>query len=601
MKKKRVLIAGGGIGGMTLALALKRAGLSFLVLEQASGFRRVGGGIGLWGPALKAYKQLGVEEKLSGRLMTCAGYRKHSQVARGEWLVRPSEHSSRHTSCLCLHRGDLQEVLFQQLDSTEIMFNARVVSYFEQQENREGGVKVELHDGRILSGSVLIGADGVDSTIRRIMFPAINANPCGYYYWQGVGSSDNVMGMEHSLNMSDIPAFEAWGPRMRFGMVPLQGPHNFWFMCSDQKIAQDDLVKSADMFSSAISKLVDQTPKENMFEAELKEVMFPYSQDWGVGRVALLGDAAHAMAPNLAQGACLAIEDAFEIAHQLHDMNSMDKGDVERSMSAYFSSRKRRTRFVQFLVPLVHKIGSMHSGLLISMRDGVFNFFPASLKSKVFDVTHRLALGWHYTPPNLGQGLYHRLLDHEFMIRNQSLFEFHKGDVNRWCSGSAEVTRGQSLISRFICNVLQIPKDMKNGMVELEVQSNSDGSEVWRRLFLSSDGIHCEFNTAQNIFEENLIETFGPLLFDFRVAISGSNEFTLDLHKLRIGFSRILSIPMPSIFCPQVRGTTLHDASQVGWKYHVETRSPLWCDAFIGLIFKYEGHITSFRCGEGSV
>ena len=594
---KPVLIAGGGIGGMTLAHALKKARIPVLVLEQSKEFRRMGGGIGLWGPALMAFKQLDLEEKLEGKYMSCAGYRKDSQVKHGEWLVRPdSVNLKRHTSCLCLYRGDLQQVLYEDMDENEILFDAKVVSFIDKEGE---DVRVLLDNDREVTGSMLIGADGIDSAVRQQLFPQIIPQHCGYYYLQGVGKMSTSMMEEVHEMTRPIPAFEAWGQGIRFGMVPLRNSESFWFVCSDIELRRQDLGKALLNFGSDIQNLVEKTSPEAVFSSNLRDVRMQRiksNNKWGSKRVVCLGDAVHAMAPNLAQGACLAIEDAMELAHQIYSLrfqqpSTFTFSQIEEAFLKYYTARNFRTSIVQFLVPLVHKIGSLSSPLWINLRDNIFSIFPASVKTVVFDLTHQIALGWSYTPPNLGQGLYHRLLGNKFMRKNQSLNVFHRFDVDRQCSGRVKVTEGSGVFAACLRALLSLPPPME-GKVSLVVHCNSDGSERWCRTFISENGMRAEFNTMQHIEEEKLLETFGPFVFEFIVRITAENSFDLHLDRLALGTQR-LRIPAPKFLCPQIIGTTINQENIIGWKFCVKIKGPSWSDIFLGDILKYEGYITS--------
>ena len=184
--RKPVIIAGAGIGGMTLGLALKLCRVPFLLLEQSKEVVAVGGGIGLWGPALMALRVLGIESKLKGESMVCAGYRTAEQIDSNSWLVRPSSSElKRLTSCLCLFRSELQQWLHKSLDPGDILLNAKVLSF---EDTIGDPVRVNLENGQVIKGSMLIGADGVDSSVRSQLFPEVEPKPCGYDYWQGISS-----------------------------------------------------------------------------------------------------------------------------------------------------------------------------------------------------------------------------------------------------------------------------------------------------------------------------------------------------------------------------------------------------------------------------
>ena len=145
-----VIIVGGGIGGLTLGVALSRANVPFIVLESATKLRRESGnGIGLWGPAQMVLRALGLEKTVqpSGRYMECAGYRA-AHHTDGEWLLRPSQPpqpspasllsvrtavglaSRRLRSCLCIRRAALQEALVAEVPPSSLRLGSRVCDVF---------------------------------------------------------------------------------------------------------------------------------------------------------------------------------------------------------------------------------------------------------------------------------------------------------------------------------------------------------------------------------------------------------------------------------------------------------------------------------------
>lgn len=613
-----MLICGGGIGGATLAAALKRARVPHVLLEQSPAPRLTGGGIGLWGPALKALRQLSIESVLEGRHLACAGYRRSSDIDRDHWLVKPSKTLRRHTSCLCLRRSNLQKKLHQALDLSQIRYNARVVSLRE--DTSKGSVAVTLSDGDVVEGSVLVAADGIHSTIRQLVFPTIRPKPCGYQYWQGIGSYGTA-------GDGSPPAYEAWHPSMRFGVVPLSGSENFWFICCDDDLCagtsdpmsvKEQLLQSVADFGASATKVIQSTPVEEIFRAELLEI--PITRHWSRGRIVLMGDAIHGMAPNLAQGACLAVEDAFELAHQFYILYHLRQTEsiilpqeaVETAFDEYAKRRRLRTLVVQLLVPMVHTVGSLHRPMSV-VRDAVFNMFPDVLKTGVFDFTHRVTLGWGYTPPNLGQGLYHRLLGSHFMQRHPAMAVFHEGDTARFCEGSAVVTRGASFIARVICNVLDMPPDFHKEYGALSVKIHSDpvdGSETWEQCFQhpNGNGIKSVLQTTQRIRDEDLEVVFGTLILTLKCIETANNSFVLTTAGSRLKLRLFFGFPivLPRLFSPVIAATTtvipggvLSDDDPVTnatWNFSIEVRGPSWLDSICGVIIRYEGTILRAWC-----
>ena len=360
----------------------------------------------------------------------------------------------------------------------------------------------------------------------------------------------------------------------------------------------------------------------------------------------LLGDAVHGMAPNLAQGACLAIEDALELARCIRCLHiqadqataaetaartnaiylststnparssfsasaaaattaaapatsaSIYSALLRSSMDHYESIRRSRATLVQYLVPLVHKIGAMPAPLC-HLRDALFGLFPAAFKTAIFDLTHRWALGWSYTAPNLGQGLYYRLLGARFMKKNTAFGAFHRHDVNRRCHGKdVQVLHGDTVLARGIAVVCQLPSEIiQGGEVELKVTVDPmTGSESWHRIFTSADGTSVSrFNTHQCISGEQLQESMGPLEFNFEPLIcSDEKGFVLSLRDLKIGIpGTFWTLPVPRLFRPCVEGVSIHRPDVGGWDFDVSIRSPAWAEGMVGLIVRYRGTITT--------
>lgn len=233
----QVVICGGGIAGMTMGLACHMAGVKAVILEQAPVLHAaVGNGIGLWGPALMILRALGLEDSLTrdGRYMQCAGYRDIAQ-APGDWLVAPSpmaaeraSPSRRLRSCLCIRRGSLQMTLLDALPRDMLRLGVRVARVVPQ--------GVELSDGEVVRGDVVVGADGLWSRVRE----AVAGSPEAAAKWQPVDSGYDYWRAITTFPMRDRPpehalAFEAWGNNRRFGMVPLANDDVFWFAVVDHR------------------------------------------------------------------------------------------------------------------------------------------------------------------------------------------------------------------------------------------------------------------------------------------------------------------------------------------------------------------------------
>ncbi len=180
-------------------------------------------------------------------------------------------------------------------------------------------------------------------------------------------------------------------------------------------------------------------------------------REWGQGSVSLLGDAAHAMAPNLAQGACNAIEDALCLAAELRTASLSVAAQSPSSpvlyrdaLRAYERARKPRAHFIQRMSRLVGVVGAL-GGPLAAVRDAALRHTPQPIKTFLFNQLHRLLLGWNYTAPNTGQSLYPRLLGAAAWKQvaeasPEGLARFHTAPPN-----SQVIATGRAAVARQVC------------------------------------------------------------------------------------------------------------------------------------------------------
>lgn len=331
---ERILVAGAGIGGLTAARALLCAGFRVHVVERAESLSPVGAGITVQINAMLALRGL----ELDGAVAAAGNSVLRGVIAdtRGRELAAMEMtrlQADFGAPMVAIHRARLQEVLLGSLGADVVETGAAAAS-FEQDAD---GVTLRLQDGRTLRGAALVGADGLRSAVRAQLLGDGAPRYSGYTSWRGVATDGGRLPRERVV--------EAWGRGRRFGIVPIAPELVYWFATADAPQGRRDpdgtsLERVRGLFGDwfdDVGLLLDSTRPEDVVHTDICD-RAP-SERWGQGRVTLLGDAAHAMTPNLGQGGCQAIEDAVVLADAL-----VRAGSVEPGLRAYERRRMDRTR-----------------------------------------------------------------------------------------------------------------------------------------------------------------------------------------------------------------------------------------------------------------
>ncbi|WOR16166.1 FAD-dependent monooxygenase [Hyphomonas sp. FCG-A18] len=341
-----ILIAGGGIGGLTAALCLKQAGHSVTVLEQAEAFGEVGAGLQLSPNAMKVYRKLGLEDALveRGFVPEAAEIRLGESGQRLFAFPLAAEAEKRWGApYLHIHRADLIDVLRgAALDQPDIALRtgAMVESYSQDQDT----VAVSLVDGGEEQGDLLIGADGIHSAIRTQMLGADKPHFTGNVAWRGTVPIE-ALG-EHAPD----PNATIWlgrgkhvvTYRLRQGtlanFVGVVEHSKFRNESWSEEGAKAEALADFEGWHPIVTTMIEAAPR--LFRWGL--FGRPTLPKWSNGRVVLLGDACHPMLPFMAQGAAQAIEDAYMLGALLREPS-----DIEAALRDYEVTRKPRASRVQ--------------------------------------------------------------------------------------------------------------------------------------------------------------------------------------------------------------------------------------------------------------
>ncbi len=345
-KQDPILVIGGGLGGAAVALALGRKGFSVRVLEQAQEFGVIGYGIQLGPNVFPMFDRLGVADAVLAKAITPKAILMIDSVDAGEIVRIPTGASFRSRfkrPYIVIHRVDLHRVL---LDACKALSNVELVpsTSAEYYENHDDHVSVRTNDNHTIKGAAVIGADGLRSTIRAQMLSEGEPRSIGYVAHRTIVPMKDVRADVHR---NEVVLWS--GPGFHIVHYPLRAGKLFnivaVFRTSSYAEKDDAAGYRAELDHTYRNSHPAMKSLLAMMDLERRWVISDRDpiRHWSKGRVTLLGDAAHPTLQTLAQGACMAIEDAVCLA----ELIGLANGDFARAFRQYESARYLRTARVQ--------------------------------------------------------------------------------------------------------------------------------------------------------------------------------------------------------------------------------------------------------------
>jgi 2-polyprenyl-6-methoxyphenol hydroxylase-like FAD-dependent oxidoreductase len=361
----RIAIVGGGIGGLTVALALREFGFEAEVYEQAPELLDVGAAIAVWPNALRVLERLGLASTV----------REHAGEMREiRWLDKrgTSINSASIPTSVALHRADLQSTLLHACDTNRIHLGHNFKTY----EQRHDKVVVTFTNGHTIEVDFLIGADGIHSDVRMQLLGDGEPMYRGYTVWRGISA----------VAPDSIPAntaIEIHGHRQRFGIGPVGGGRIGWWATSNSPTqhshaenAQHELLHLfADWYHPAVQLIEHTAPHSILTTAACDRAP---TRTWGNKRVTLLGDAIHPTTPNLGQGGCLAMEDAMVLARCFETY-----GATEEALRKYEGCRYERTAAITKYSRYYGRMGQSDNLFILLSKKLLFTLAPEAVLQRL--------------------------------------------------------------------------------------------------------------------------------------------------------------------------------------------------------------------------
>ncbi|QUH01544.1 FAD-dependent monooxygenase [Saccharopolyspora erythraea] len=312
---RRAIIVGGGVGGLASAVALHREGWEVEVHERAPRISGPGNALTLWADAQEALDELGIGDAVRAR----SPLHEHFELRRPDGRVVTSVDvggEGEGPSPRVLTRSSLMRLLLDELPAGAVHTDS----------------DIDPHVALSAECDVLVGADGVHSRIRTALFPASQPRYMGCIAWRGTADVDTAF---HG---------QTWGPGRKFGVVPVEDEPAQWFACltapADYRLGahHQELRSLFAGWHDPIPRIIEATPESEIVRDEVCQLA-PAPETFAVDNAVLVGDAAHAMTPDLGQGACQALIDAVTLAACLRGAD-----DPGQALADYDRARRRPTR-----------------------------------------------------------------------------------------------------------------------------------------------------------------------------------------------------------------------------------------------------------------
>lgn len=370
-----ISIIGGGITGLTTALALHKHGITSTVYEQAPELNEIGAGVWLQPNAMQVLNWLGLKEVITenGYILNKMEitYPDLSPIKKIENTVVSDRHGNQ---TVAIHRGKLQRILY---DRFSAVGDVKLGMPYLNHTTGADKINIEFENQNV-STDVLLGADGIHSKVRGAIGLPTELRQTSQICCRGIANIQLPANLKHEGK-------EMWGRKLRFGFSQLSENTVYFFAVVNKEICPEELTTETltslfKSFHPLVSEIIKATDQLHIAElADLKRL-----DTWHNENTCLLGDAAHATTPNMGQGACQGIEDAYYISNVLKTATS--------GLSDTFSQfEQKRRKKVDYVVNNSWRFGKMaHNPLAQSLMKGIMKLTPEKVMSeqmnKLYDI-----------------------------------------------------------------------------------------------------------------------------------------------------------------------------------------------------------------------
>ena len=373
LEGKKVIIIGAGISGLTATIALQQLGMRVRIYEKADSLRTTGTGLSVMANAIAALKTIGVNDIIEAAGQPIRIFEiKNTQGKTITTFPLDTVGKELGAENVNIHRQRLHNALLSKVEGDVIELNKSFESYTQNEDE----VKVKFTDGSTLSADLLLGADGFNSAVREQLAGKTEIQTVPYVAWL-------------ATTPIKLPQFEAgyvchyWGQGRRFGLIDIGHDEYYWWGTKNvaspsvyvKSNSKKEVLDTYQGWSPEISTVINATKESDILKVHTCDRKTLSS--WTEGRVALIGDAAHAMLTSLGQGAAQGIVDAAVLADCLKHSTKVSLG-----LKQYEDVRLSKANSVVRLARSLSAIEQLDNRLLIALRNLYFKWTPQSVFEK---------------------------------------------------------------------------------------------------------------------------------------------------------------------------------------------------------------------------
>lgn len=373
------IIIGGGIAGLTAALALRQRGLAAQVYEAAPQILPVGAGIWMAPNAMQVFDRLGLAERINAGGVPLRGI----EIVDGQMrpLLRTDQARIRQRfghATTAIRRATLQQILLAALGPAAVQLGKVCTALAEDAD----GVTVTFADGSQQRAAFVVGADGLRSPVREHLFPGVRPGGTGHLVWRGMAVVPLAPYFKQAIR-------EAWAEGLRFGFSEIADGMVDWFAAVPGTFGGERAGLLARLqaafrgFAYPVPAILAAATESAIIKNDVLDLdPLPH---WHRGRLCLIGDAAHATTPYLGQGGCQAVEDAYALALALGQQPTQPAA----AFATMYRLRQAKARHIVRTSRLMGRVGYL-AGAAGALRNVVMRAVPLWATERQFNAVYRL-------------------------------------------------------------------------------------------------------------------------------------------------------------------------------------------------------------------